>query len=359
MLSSSKPYETAIPQARQETSSSVGKVLALLGALFVLTASLLIYGYYYYMEMLKPVNAGPSPAITVNIPTSANANQIASILEQHNLIRNKTVFLLYLRLSEKDKQLKAGEYALSQSDSVQRIVERIVSGQVVTYPFTIPEGYTLKQVAASLAEKGFVDKEKFLSVAATGEFNYWFLAGSPEGNDRLEGFLFPDTYRIPKGYSEKQIIDLMLKRFGQVFSEEYRRRADSMGMTIPQVVTLASIIEKETRLDEERPIVSGVFHNRLAQKWRLESCATIQYLLGEPKERLTTKDLAIDSSYNTYKNPGLPPGPIASPGKASIEAALNPAQVDYMFFLVKQDGSHAFARTLAEHNRNKKKYLGR
>lgn len=349
--------EDAASQAKQEIPRANGRALAVLGVLIVLLFSLVSRNFY--IEMLKPVNMSPVPAITVSIPASASANKIASILEQHDLIRNKAVFLLYLRFSGQDTQLKAGEYALSQSDSVQRIVEIIVSGQVVTYPFTIPEGFTLKQIAATLAEKEFIDQEKFLAVAANASFDYWFLEGVPKGSARLEGFLFPDTYRIPRGFTEKQIIDLMLKRFEQVFSEEYRHIAEGAGMTVLEVVTLASIIEKETKLDEERPVVSGVFHNRLAENWRLESCATIQYLLGEPKERLTLKDLAIDSKYNTYKNLGLPPGPIASPGKASIVAALNPANVDYMFFLVKQDGTHAFAQTLAEHNRNKKKYLGR
>lgn len=356
---SSHPYENAAPQVKQEASLAFTKAIIFLGVLFFLILSPLIYGYYYYIEMLKPINVGPSPEITVNIPFGSSARQIASILKQHDLIRNKTAFLLHLRISGKDGRLRAGEYALSQSDSVQGMAEKIVLGQIITYSFTIPEGYTIEQMATYLAERGFVNKEEFLSIAANGGFDYWFLEESSKAYVRLEGFLFPDTYRVSKGYTEKQIIDIMLRRFGQVFSEEYQARADSLGLTVNQVVTLASIIEKETGLDEERHIVSGVFHNRLGKNWRLESCATIQYLLEEPKPRLTMKDLAIDSLYNTYKNQGLPPGPIASPGKAAIEAALNPAQVYYMFFLVRPDGSHVFAETLAEHNRNKRKYIGR
>jgi UPF0755 protein len=358
VLSLTQPDETVAQPAKRETSSITKHYLVLLIVIvFFVIACLAILWYYY--AMLKPINFAPSPAITVNIPAGANANQIASILRQKNLIRNENAFLFYLRVSGKDTQLKAGEYALAQSDSVQSIVEKIASGQVITYPFTIPEGFTLRQIAATLAEEGLVDKEEFLLVAGTYKFDYWFLEGLPERNNRLEGFLFPDTYRVSKGYSEKQIIDMMLRRFEQIYSEEYRQRAETIGFTTHQVITLASIIEKETRLDAERPIVSGVFHNRLAKNWRLESCATIQYLLDEPRERLTLADLAIDSKYNTYKHPGLPPGPIASPGRASIDAALNPAQIDYMFFVLKQDGSHAFARTLVEHNRNKNKYLKR
>jgi len=201
-----------------------------------------------------------------------------------------------------------------------------------------------------IAAVNLVSREEFLEAAAKGEFDYDFLTGVPHGEKRLEGFLFPDTYQFEADATAEEIINVMLKRFGEVYNEEYRRRAQELGLSTLEVVTMASIVEKEAKLDEERAVIAGVFYNRLKKNWKLESCATVQYLLGEPKAELSYKDLEIDSPYNTYKYYGLPPGPIASPGKASLEAALYPEEVDYLFFRANPDGSHTFSRTLAEHN---------
>jgi UPF0755 protein len=175
----------------------------------------------------------------------------------------------------------------------------------------------------------------------------------------LEGYLYPDTYRITTQATEEEIVNMMLARFAREMTTEFREQARAQGLTLHQAVTLASLVEREAQKDAERPRVAAVFLNRLKKGWKLESCATIQYILGEPKARLLNKDLQIDSPYNTYRNYGLPPGPIAAPGRASLQAAVNPADEGYMFFVVAEDGRHIFSRTLQEHNRHKAQYLDR
>lgn len=179
----------------------------------------------------------------------------------------------------------------------------------------------------------------------------------PNNEKRLEGYLFPDTYKVTATTTEREIIDMMLARFAREATPEFRQKAQKLGLTLHQAVILASIVEREAKVDKERPKVAAVFLNRMKKGWKLESCATVQYALGQPKARLLNKDLQIDSPYNTYKYSGLPPTPIASPGRASLQAAVNPANVDYLFFVVSQDGRHVFSRTLAEHNRAKAKYI--
>ncbi len=327
-------------------------VIGLLLAFAIITGGI----YWYGVTLLSPVAVAPVPDVVVNIPPGASTGRVAGILLENQLIRDSRAFVLYARYTGLEKQLKAGEFALNASQGIPDIIKHLVSGQQVTYPFTIPEGLTLVQIAELLAARDLVDRDVFLQVAAETDWNFPFLQDAPQGLNRLEGYLFPDTYRIPRGYTEKQIIGMMLKRFEQVMAS-FGDRPSQLGMTIHQVVTLASIIEREAKLAKEKPIVSAVFHNRLQKKMRLESCATVQYILGEPKAVLTYKDLEIQSPYNTYRNTGLPPGPIAAPGRGSLEAALYPADVDYLFFVVKPDGSHAFSRTLAEHNKNKRLYL--
>jgi UPF0755 protein len=215
--------------------------------------------------------------------------------------------------------------------------------------FTIPEGFELRQIADRLEADGLVNKDKFYAAVKESDLDYAFLKGIPNRENKLEGYLFPDTYEVFKNATEQDIINKMLGRFDQVFTEEYRQRARELNMSLDQVITLASIIEREAKLDKERKIISAVFHNRLNKKMKLESCATVQYLLKEQKSVLTYKDLEVDSPYNTYIYAGLPKGPIASPGVESIEAALYPDKVDFLFFFATKDGSHIFSKTYQEH----------
>lgn len=224
--------------------------------------------------------------------------------------------------------------------------------------FTIPEGFELRQIADLLSEKGLVDRARFMDCVENGDFSmYPFIKGIPKRPNRLEGYLFPDTYEVYADASEEDIIKKMLDRFSQIFDTTYQARAKEIGMNVDQVVILASMIEREAQLDDERPLVSAVFHNRLKSKQYplLQSCATVEYVLPQRKAVLSIKDTKIDSPYNTYLHPGLPIGPIASPGQRSIYAALFPADVDYLFFVGNSDGSHIFSKTYEEHKSAMKK----
>lgn len=317
--------------------------------------------YFRFTGLMGPVaGSGPPVKVEVAVPQGTNSAQIARMLWAKGLIQSETVFRLYAMYRNLDGRLQAGEYELSTGLSTPEIIERLARGETSSYTFTIPEGYTLKQIADKLSANNFVNRDRFLDLAAYGSFRHSFLRGVPPGPNRLEGYLFPDTYKITKKTTEKEIINIMLDRFERELSKyKIAELAAEKGLTVHQAVTLASIVEREAQKDEERPKVAAVFLNRLKKGWKLESCATIQYILGQPKARLFEKDLQIESPYNTYMYPGLPPGPIASPGGPSLKAAVNPADVDYLFFVVADDGKHIFGRTLQEHNRNKAEYLKR
>lgn len=298
-------------------------------------------------------------AIEVVIPQGASTNDISAILYDKGVIRHPYLFRIISKIQKNDGLYKHGLFLLSASMTYEDIMAELKknSGRSGTVRFTIPEGFELRQIAERLSEQGLVDKDRFMKVAEKGQFDYPFLKNLPDRENRLEGYLFPDTYEVFSNATEEEIIEKMLDRFGQVFSRQYYERAEELGMSVDEVVTLASIIEREAMLDNERPLVSAVFHNRLKSKDYpyLQSCATVQYILKERKPILSVADTKIKSPYNTYINPGLPIGPIASPGKASIEAALYPADVDYLFFVANSDGSHIYSRTYEEHLRAARK----
>lgn len=336
----------------------VRKFVSFLVVTGLITALVLMIGYFGYLSLLQPIS-GSAADKTVVIPKGASSKQIGDIMYREGLIRNGMVFRLYLKSQGLDGKLQAGEYVLGTGMSTQDIVKRLAKGESAEFSFTIPEGYTTKQIADKLEQSGLADKEKFMDMAAHGEFNYDFIKGLPEGPARLEGYLYPDTYKIASHTTEKQIIEMMLDRFNKEISPEFRQKAAKQGLSLHQAVILASVVEREAQKDEERPKVAAVFLNRLKKGWKLESCATIQYALGVNKPRLLAQDLKIQSPYNTYLQKGLPTGPIASPGKPSLQAVVNPAAVDYMFFVVYEDGKHVFSRTLEEHNRARAAYLSR
>jgi len=251
-----------------------------------------------------------------------------------------------------DTKLQAGEYALSPAMDLKTILEKIARGDVVTHTvkFTVPEGYELVRIIEKMVAAGFGTEAEIVEILRSGTFDYPFL----DHIDRtfmLEGFLFPETYTFKEDATPYEVIDTMLAQFDRVFKADYYDRLGELDMDLNQIVTLASIIEREAKLDEERALIASVFHNRLGSGIKLESCATVQYVLGERKAELTYEDVAIESDYNTYKYPGLPPGPIASPGEKSLVAALYPADTDYFFFVVKDEveGSHYFNATYREH----------
>lgn len=334
-----------------------GKVLGVLTlTLLFVTIAVTFAIYQTYRELLEPLEPGVQKEIVVNIPPNASAKDIGEILEKNKVIRNATAFRIYVR-NPAGGTMKAGEYVLGPHMSVGEIQDILVQGRVILYSFTIPEGYNLRQITNVLVEKGIVDREKFVNALAKTPLDYDFLKGVPANENRLEGFLFPATYRIPRNTSEEDIVKMMVARFNQEITPDVRARLKEMNLNIRDVVILASLVEREAIKEEDRPLIGAVFMNRLKKSMKLEACSTIQYLLGYQKAKLYYKDLQIESPYNTYKYSGLPPGPIASPGKASLHAVIYPAEVNYLYFVAKEDGYHYFSRTLEEHNRAVAKYV--
>ena len=277
---------------------------------------------------------------------------IARQLEKAGITRDSLRFKLFARFKGYDKRIKAGEYRLSAALSPKQILEIMVSGKVALYRITIPEGYNLIQIAGIVSEMGLTDTQAFVQAAVDPAIVHALGVEA----DSLEGYLFPDTYHFPKGLPLDEIMGVMVNRFQEVFSAEWQTRARQMGMQLHQVVTLASIIEKETGAAFERPLIASVFHNRMAKGMRLSSDPTVIYGIKDFDGNLTRKHLTTATPYNTYLNKGLPPGPIANPGLSSLEAALYPAETDYLYFVSKKDGTHHFSTTLKEHNRAVRKY---
>lgn len=301
----------------------------------------------------EAVNPGSTQEVILEIPSGSTTKSIAALLLESGVIKSDKAFIQKVKDLGAASDLKAGKYAFSQSMTVEEIVNSIAKGTVYSerVKVVVPEGYEVRQIVDKLVEAGLAEKDALLSELESGDFDYEFLV-SVDRSHLLEGFLFPATYQFAKDITEHEIVNQMLKAFEQNFDQAYYDRAKSMDMSIEEVITLASIIERETKKPEELKVVSSVFHNRLKKPMRLQSCATVQYILGERKEVLSIKDTQIDSPYNTYRNDGLPPAPIASPGKAAIEAALYPDTTPYLFFVTTNngDGSHYFSKTLEEHN---------
>lgn len=295
--------------------------------------------------------------VRVDIPPDASASQIGQILKGAGLVKDDSFFVYYTLLTGLDKQLKAGVYILTPDMSLPKIAERIAAGSPSVIVFTVPEGYTLKQIIDLLCEKGLADADTLREVLVSAEFDYPFVRGLPEGPTRLEGYLYPDTYCVGSDISERELVDLMLGRFWEKIQElGYLQKVNEKGLTLHEAVTIASMIEREARLDRERPLIASVIFNRLRLGMPLQIDATVQYALGEHRPVVSYRDLEVDSPYNTYKVTGLPPGPIASPGEASLLAVVQPDETDYLYYVAKSDGSHAFARTLGEHYINVRKY---
>lgn len=322
----------------------------------LILAAAVIFSLYMGKES-SPMDPNNKEAVTVTIPSGTGTGGIAGILEENKLIDNTGVFKLQSKTKGYDGKYKAGEYSLSPSMSMDEIMKVLIAGKADTVRFTIPEGYDIKRTTEKLASEGLINADVFAKEIESGQFDYKFLSDAPAGADRQEGFLFPETYDIYTTANEHDIIDKMLSQFNKVFTDEYYARAKELNMSVRDVITLASIIEREARVPEDRPIIASVFYNRLKIGMPLQSCATVQYILGEQKAVLSIKDTKIESPYNTYLNKGLPPGPIASPGADSIKAALYPADTNYLYFLAKGDGSHAFSETYEQFLKDKAKYI--
>ncbi len=322
---------------------------------FFIVFSFLFTSYLSYSFFLEPVEG--KEEVDFIVKRGETAYSVAERLREAGIIRYPELFRILAILTGKDKKIKSGRYTLKKGLSELRVLWAMTreNAGVQEVIVTIPEGYTLKDIAQLLHYKLLIDEDKFLTLAADKVFirklalKYPLLDHPPT----LEGYLFPDTYKLYWGISEEEIIDVMVRRLFELWTPAFTARAESLGMTVHQILTLASIIEKEAMVDWEKPLIAGVFYNRLKRGQPLESCATVEYLLPEHKTILTYEDLQIDSPYNTYKYAGLPPGPICSPGLMSIKAALYPAKTQYLYFVAKGDGTHFFAKTWRQHLLNK------
>ncbi|AIS52340.1 hypothetical protein TKV_c11690 [Thermoanaerobacter kivui] len=322
---------------------------------------LIFSAFVYYQSLFQPVTANTdAPQKVINIPKGYSTVKIGKILKENNLIKNEWFFVLRVKALNADGKLQAGKYLLSSNMTTDQIIKKIAAGKVQndTIKVTIPEGFTVKDIAEKLSQLGLVNKNKFLEVAQNDTFNYDFLKDIPKDRpSRLEGYIFPDTYQIPVDASEKEIINSMLKRFEEVYNTTIKDNAKNVGMSPDQIVIIASMIEKEAVVDKDRPLIAGVIYNRLKKHMKLQIDATVQYALGKHKDKLLYKDLEVDSPYNTYQHYGLPIGPICNPGFKSIEAALFPAKHDFYYYVAKEGGSHIFTKTYEEHLKAQKAIL--
>jgi UPF0755 protein len=333
----------------QDNLQQVRKPLVI--AAGALLALLLIGGGAMYLS-LRSVSDG-SRHTDFAVKAGANLANVSARLAEANLINSEMFFKLYMRITGKAGRIKFGVYDLNDGMSAAKIAQAITSGKTKTISITIAEGLHNRQIADLFVEKKFfASRDEFLQFAAKKTIldKYKIPAQS------TEGYLFPDTYFLPQGYPKDKIIEHMIEHFFEK-AKEVKNFPTEPGK-IHETVILASIVEREAKLKEERPLIAAVFHNRLRDSEPLESCATVQYLFEKPKARLFYKDLEVESPYNTYKVRGLPPGPIGSPGIAAINATVNPEKTDYKFFVLKGDDAHHFSKDFKEHNAAKKKYIG-
>jgi len=287
----------------------------------------------------------------VEIPQGAGPAGIARRLAQAGVVRSAATFRVAVWLTGEGRRLQAGEYRFDHPVSARQVVDRIARGEVYLRPITFPEGLTMRQMADLYEQKGFGTADAFLAAAR----NVSLVSSIDPAADDLEGYLFPDTYALPRRATADQLVARMVAAFDKALSPQVRQDAAGRGLGVRQLVTLASIVEKETGTAAERPLVAAVYSNRLKIGMGLQCDPTVIYALekaGRYNGNLTRESLAFDSPYNTYRYAGLPPGPIANPGRSSLEAAAHPADVPYLYFVSRNDGTHAFATTLAEHNRN-------
>ncbi len=290
---------------------------------------------------------GRSGKVMVMIPKGSSASQVAEILAEKGIVRSAVGFKLLARVTGQSCCLKPGAYELDPSAGPRAALDKIARGDVSARWITIPEGYTLRQIGERIEAEKSGSADRFVELARNEGRSFDTSFTHP--GDNLEGYLYPDTYLVPIGASEESIIKMMLDAFTSKVADPLADEISRSGMSLHDCITLASLVEREARIPKDRRLISAVIHNRLRIGMPLQIDATVLYALGYHKERVLYRDYEIDSPYNTYRNPGLPPGPIASPGLESIKAALHPADVRYLYYVARPDGSHIFTHTFDEH----------
>ncbi len=320
----------------------------------------------YALSQLDVPASDDSHLVTFTVDPGESASEIATQLEQAGLIKSASNLQLIARIDGVQGMLRSGTFSLSPSMPPTKILDVLTDGQL-SGTITVLPGERAAEIADQLAARGIVNRDEFLALVDQGAFNNDFLFDRPQGAS-LEGYLAPGRYQFAKNTPPREVIQQMLDRFGQEYTPAMRQQTAERGYTIEQLVILASIVEREIVVPQERPIIAGVYLNRLSLGMKLQADPTVQYAIagqdpkpsaaGYWKVNLTDADYNYNSPYNTYRYDGLPPGPICNPGSAAIEAVLNPTKTDYLYFVAKPDGTHAFAKTLQEQDANVARYRG-
>ncbi|AGB41954.1 hypothetical protein Halha_2060 [Halobacteroides halobius DSM 5150] len=318
--------------------------------IWLLTIIIGIGVFYFSYQLFKPRNENKMSAQVIAIKSGTSLNEITNDLYEESIIRSPLFFELYLRIRGLTTEIKAGHYRLTSKMSMLDIIDKLIKGKTAFYEFTVPEGMTVKEIATKLSNYGFNSKD-FLKIVKKKKLKW--LPERSKVNYNLEGFLFPATYYLSYDSFEKDVVKKML--------EEFKERINPLQMEVKksdynlyQIITIASLIQAEAKLEEEMNLISSVIYNRLKRGMKLQLDATVQYALDKHKSKLFYSDLEVDSPYNTYKNYGLPPGPINNPGIKAIKAALNPAKTDYLYYVATEDGKHKFTKTYKAHLRVQK-----
>jgi UPF0755 protein len=317
-------------------------ILVAVGFSFLIGVFLLFaFGYF----LINPAERDGHDQLFL-VRDGSTLKEVAGELSRKGIITSKSLFLFWARLMGQSKNIKAGEYLLNSGMPPVKILNILSKGAILQHPVTIPEGFTRDQIGELLEKRGLANKQEFLSLTGNPEIaRRYGISGKG-----LEGYLYPDTYQFARRLPTMSVIDTMVNRFLEVASP-FKKRAEELGMAMEEVVILASIVEKETGLAKERPLIASVFLNRLEKNMRLESDPTVIYGLMKFDGDLKREHLNQNTPYNTYFIRGLPPGPISNPGKEAIKAVLYPADTNYLYFVSKNDGSHYFSETLSEHNK--------
>ncbi|MEN6371510.1 MAG: endolytic transglycosylase MltG [Armatimonadota bacterium] len=320
----------------------------------LLVLAVMVLGLLFYLG--APVGGSTSPVMVI-VPQGATAAKVGCKLKEVGLVRSAFGFSVIARAREDASKLKPGAYLFNRSMSVRRMLDAMVHGDIAAVWVTVPEGFTAQQLARRLADKRLVNENEFLTLVTACAGDFKDIVSVPSSG--LEGYLFPDTYLVPLNASPREIVTQMLKTFKSQVADPMSSEieqiaggsdAESKGEALNRIIIVASLIEREARVPKDRTLISAVIWNRLRIGMKLDIDATVQYALGGHRKRLYYKDLAVESPYNTYIHPGLPPGPIANPGIESIKAALHPEKADYLYYVARTDGSHIFSRTLSEHD---------
>ena len=330
-------------------------VVALVVLVVVVAAAAAVTRTALWGRLYDPFKGYQGEEQFVIVEPGTGTAAIGRRLVEAGVIRDPLSFRAALWWTGRSRGLQAGEYRFDRPLAAVDVIERLARGDVYTRRLTFPEGLTIREMADIFEMRGFGRRTAFIEAAA----NESLVESLDPQADDLEGYLFPETYALPRDTPADRVVAMMVDRFRAVYTDEWRRRAETEGLTTRQVVTLASLVEKETAQADERPMVAAVYRNRMKIGMALQADPTVVYAMqkaGKYNGNIRRDDLAIDSPYNTYRYPGLPPGPIAAPGARAIEAVLMPAAVNYLYFVSRNDGSHVFSQTLEEHNRNVREF---